>query len=325
MRSFFFFSLLYTTCAVVLVVFLRDDPMMLLSFVLLKSVSLAAWLGEYLQYLGIVLLAILWVTRHSGLKNRLTPALYAFMGCLVFSAGFSLIKTSIPFVNPFWADPIMADLDAALHGGAPWALAHGLSEHINAGVVVLMYFGVWTLPAIFLPLILAVTDSDTARQNRYLVLHLICWIGLGNVIAGGFASVGPVYYDALLGGTRFAGLNDALTASGVADSHLGVAQAMLWTNYAEKAQAIGTGISAFPSVHVGVSTIFALYLAERSRWLAPLGLAFVATIQFCSVYNGWHYAIDGYASMIVMCAAWWALRARENVGRNVAFATYNPA
>lgn len=325
MRNFFFFSLIYTACAVGLVMLLRDEPASLLGFVLIKSLSLAASLGDYLKYLGIVLLAILWVTRHSGLKNRLTPAVYAFMGCLVFSAGFSLVKTSIPFINPFWADPLMADLDAMLHRGDPWVLAHALSEHISAGVVVLMYFGVWTLPAIFLPLIIAVTDGDTARQNRFLILHLICWVGLGNVMAAGFASAGPIYYDALLGGARFAGLTDALVASGITDSKLGAVQATLWENYAEKAQAIGSGISAFPSVHVGVSTVFALYLAERSRWLAPLGLAFLGTIQFCSVYNGWHYAVDGYASMAVMTLAWWALRKRENVGRNVAFATYNPA
>lgn len=325
MRNFFFFSLIYTACAVLLVMVLRDDPASLLGFVLLKSISLATSLGDYLKYLGVVLLAILWLTRHSGLRNRLTPAIYAFMGCLVFSAGFSLVKTSIPFINPFWADPLMADLDAMMHGADPWVLAHALSDHISANAVVLMYFGVWTLPAIFLPLIIAVTDGDTARQNRFLILHIICWVGLGNVMAAGFASAGPIYYDALLGGTRFAGLTDALVTSGITDSKLGMVQATLWENYAEKAQAIGSGISAFPSVHVGVSTVFALYLAERSRWLAPLGLVFLATIQFCSVYNGWHYAVDGYASMIVITLAWWALKKRENVGRNVAFATYNPA
>jgi hypothetical protein len=326
MRNFFFFSLIYTASAIVLVLILRDDPVTLLSFVLLKSMSLAASLAGYLKIFGVVLLLILWVARNSGLRSRFVPSIYAFMGCLVFSAGFSLVKTSIPFLNPFWADPLMANLDVWVHGGTnPWHLAHRLSDLINPNIVTLFYFGIWTLPAIFLPLIIAVTDGDQARQNRFLILHLLCWVGLGNVLATTFSSVGPIYYDALTGNARFGDLTAALKSSGIADSHLGVVQATLWSNYAEKAQAIGSGISAFPSVHVGISTVFALYLAERSKWLAPLGFAFLAAIGFFSVYNGWHYAVDGYASVILVTTAWWALHKFAQQERNVAIATYIPA
>lgn len=326
MRNFFFFSVIYTATAVAMVLILRDNPMDLLSFALLNSMSLAASLTGYLKVFGILLLAALWLTRHTGLKNRFVPSLYALMGCLVFAAGFSLFKTSIPFIVSFWSDPLMANVDAWLHFGVdPWQLTHMLSDIINPNVVTLFYFGIWTLPAVFLPLIIAITDDDPIRQGRFLILHVMCWVGLGNVLATAFSSVGPIYYDALLEGTRFAELTIALQTSGISDSHLGAVQANLWTNYTQKAQAIGSGISAFPSVHVGASTVFALYLAERNRWLAPLGIAFAATIGFFSVYNGWHYAVDGYASAFIVIITWLALHNYAKLRAKVANDPYIPA
>jgi membrane-associated phospholipid phosphatase len=159
--------------------------------------------------------------------------------------------------------------------------------------------------------ILSVADENTERKARFLVLYLFCWLVIGNVLAILGASVGPVFYDALEGGTRFAGLHAALAQSGVTQGPVGQIQAFLWQSYAERGMAIGSGISAFPSVHVGVATLTALYLAERSRWLAPIGVAFVATILFLSVYTGYHYALDGYVSVLLVTGAWALLRRVE--------------
>ena len=62
----------------------------------------------------------------------------------------------------------------------------------------------------------------------------------------------------------------------------------------------GGGISAFPSMHAAMATLWAGYLVERSRWLAPIGLGFLAVILYLSVYTGWHYAVDGIASIAVV-------------------------
>lgn len=322
MRQFFIFSALYLLAGIALVLLVRDDPVTLLAFVMIKSVSLAKSLLVYAQYLGIFLVAGLFLTRHLGLKNRIAPTLYAFFGCMMFSAAFSLVKTTIPHIVPFYADEMFANLDAAMHlGTQPWVWAHSLAEYVPANAIVILYFGIWTLPAIFLPVIIAITDTNSERTRRFLILHVLCWIGLGNVVATMFSSVGPVYYDRLLGGERFAGLISALETSGITASKLGIVQDGLWTQFTENGQAIGSGISAFPSVHVGVAAVFALYLAERSRALIPVSVLFLGAISFASVYNGWHYAIDGYVSMLLIGVAWWVLKRR----RNVAFAQVAPA
>ncbi|MEM7472330.1 MAG: phosphatase PAP2 family protein [Pseudomonadota bacterium] len=321
MRQFLIFASIYLCLGVALVFLVRENPATLLAFVYLKTMNLAGSLLVYAKYLGIFVIIGLFLTRHLGIANRVVPMIYAILGCMLFSSAFSLWKTTIPYVVPFYADEMLADLDAWMHFGVdPWILVHQFSDMIPANTVVTLYFWMWTLPAIFLPVIIATTDTDPDRTKRFLILHVICWIGLGNVVAAMFSSVGPVYYDRLLGGVRFADLNLALETSGMSATKLGIVQEGLWKQYVENSQTIGSGISAFPSVHVGVSAVFALYIYERSRLLAPFAILFLIAICFCSVYNGWHYAVDGYVSIALIYAAWAALRRR-----NVAFAPMAPA
>ena len=243
--------------------------------------------------------------------TRHTHALCVF-GCLVFSAAFGLIKCTFPYVVPFYADPMLAKLDANLHfGHDPWVFVHKFSDFIPPRGLELLYFDLWLAAGMFLPVIIALTDTDIKRTNRYLILFVFCWIGLGNVLAIAFSSVGPVYYDRLLDTQRFAGLTLALESSGLRGGIMGRIQDYLWMQYEQNGQSFGSGISAFPSMHVGVATVVAFYLAERSRFLMPLGVLFLVAITFCSVYNGWHYAVDGYVSIIVISLAWAVMTRRK--------------
>jgi hypothetical protein len=321
MKHFFYFCLLYLAAAFAILFMVREDPMSSLVASLFGVIADSQFLWNKWPY--VLLCGVIgWVlTRRSGFQHRIMPILFAFFGCLVFSAAFSLVKTTIPHIVPFYADPMLANLDAALHlGNEPWVLAHKLAPYIPVRGIEILYFDLWLAPALFFPVILAVTDTDTQRTNRYLMLYTFCWIGLGNVVAMMFSSVGPVYFDRLLDAERFAGLTLALENAGLSRSFLGGVQEYLWLQYVENGQSFGSGISAFPSVHVGVATVVAFYLAERSRFLMPVGVVFLAAITFASVYNGWHYAVDGYVSIMLITAAWAVLQRR-----NVAFASYKPA
>lgn len=55
----------------------------------------------------------------------------------------------------------------------------------------------------------------------------------------------------------------------------------------------------------------ALVAFEADRFLAVAGVRIVLVIETEAVLFGWHYAIDGYFSIIVMAAFWWVIgRAR---------------
>jgi hypothetical protein len=312
MKKFFLFSAFYLVAAVALLFILRDDPLGTLTYTLISAVNDSKFLLSKWPYL-LPLLGIGWyVTRAQGCKHLLVPTLHAFFGCLMFSAAFGMVKINIPYVVPFYADEMLANADAALHfGHDPWVLVHTLADYIPYRALEILYFDMWLLPAWFLPLSMVLTDSNIERTNRYLVLFVFCWVGLGNVVATMFSSVGPVYYDRLMGTERFVGLTLALESSGLTGSIMGGVQEYLWMQYNENGQSFGSGISAFPSVHVGVAAVVAFYLAERSRYLMPLGLVFLAAISFASVYNGWHYAVDGYVSILLITAAWAVMTRRK--------------
>ena len=59
-----------------------------------------------------------------------------------------------------------------------------------------------------------------------------------------------------------------------------------------------------------------LSFAGRKRWLGWFFVAFTAVILLGSVHLAWHYAIDGYAGVVVALAAWFV------AGR---LARWNPA
>jgi len=214
----------------------------------------------------------------------------------------------MPFFIPFYADAVFADLDKAMHGGVdPWVYTHQFSHILDVDFVKLHYFAIWSVPALFFPFLLALFDRDPIRKRTYLQLFTFAWVGLGNIAAYASASVGPVYYDRLLGTDRFAGLTQSMKDIGFEDSLIGTLQQGLWDNYVDGAQTVGSGISAFPSVHVAVATLLMLYLFDRSKYLLPIGAAYLAIILVLSVHLGWHYAVDGYFSVAAVTLAWAAL------------------
>jgi len=162
----------------------------------------------------------------------------------------------------------------------------------------------------FFPMLLVLADQDSARRYRFLMLYLFIWVVLGNLLALAGMSASPIYHDRLTGLEYFAGLDEALAASGIGASWVGLMQDHLWSVFEGGTLFAGSGISEFPSVHVGFATLLALYLFERLPRLAPIWIALVLTFQVLSVHLGWHYAIDGYVSIAVVAAVWWWMKPR---------------
>lgn len=306
---------LYFLAAAIVVLAVRDAPLALLSEILHSipsSLSFFVMVAGSVSPLAIFAMggALIAFIPRRELATRLSHAVLAVFACTGFYLTFALMKTSLPFIAPFWADPMLADLDRFLHlGHDPWTLAHMASGWLDADLAARVYFKFWVAPAVFFPVLLLLFDSDKARIRRFTWLYAFVWIGLGNIFALSLPSVGPVYYDRLLGGETFSGLWAALQGSGVRDTFMGAFYERLWQSYVSEGAQAGSGISAFPSVHLGMATLIALYVFDRWRALAPLSLALIACYQFLSVYLGWHYAIDGYVS-IALVSAVWALQRR---------------
>jgi membrane-associated phospholipid phosphatase len=66
----------------------------------------------------------------------------------------------------------------------------------------------------------------------------------------------------------------------------------------------GFGISAMPSVHVAMATLFAIGGFVVHRWLGWVMAAYAVLIWIGSVYLGWHYATDGIVGATMTIGLW---------------------
>lgn len=68
------------------------------------------------------------------------------------------------------------------------------------------------------------------------------------------------------------------------------------------------GISGFPSMHVGLVGLFALFLWRHNRVVAGLMWAYTLLIEVGSGLTGWHYLCDGIAGVAMAVAAFALVR-----------------
>lgn len=314
MKKLMVFSLIYLEFAVLVSTYVHLDLLDAL-IALIKTASrtypkFLAVLGIF----GVVAVVVSFFSRRFAFRATLKLVFFGLAAGILMQTGFTLLKATLPSILPFYADPFLAKWDAILHGGLdPWYLANKMSAFVAPEAVMFTYLKIWSPPAIFLPLIICLFDGDAARVKRTIILYVLAWVLIGNVFALAGMSAGPVYYDRLLGGERFGGLANALVSNGQHADILGHIQTGLWEIYIGKIDLIGPGISAFPSVHVAMATVFAIYLSERSRLLAVIGIGYLVTILFLSVYTGYHYAVDGYFSIIMMVGVWAFLKRKSSV------------
>lgn len=243
-------------------------------------------------------------------RRRLVEATLVLGSVLSAHAAYSLVKRLLPMGQGFPMDEALADLDRWLHGGVdPWLPLHQLlpTGPWNA-LIELNYMAGWGSYMLGILIWIAVSPAFDRNRARLLLIYLGLLVGVGNLLAYLGLSGGPIFYDRITGdAVRFAGLS-AYIESG-AGGLLPVVEVrdFLWKAYLAGTPEFGTGISAFPSVHVATSTFAYLVIRSQSRAWSWAALGYLALIQFCSVYLGWHYALDGYASMIVVALAWWAV------------------
>ncbi|MBC7282002.1 phosphatase PAP2 family protein [Hoeflea sp.] len=250
-------------------------------------------------------------TFSAGRLAALGSGMMMMAGIAVFQGTFTSIKTSLPLIfGGFPYDRLQADIDAWLHFGAdPWRTLHAVAGNDAVRLIAEINYGeVWFTVCFGALFFVATSPAADAVRKRYLIMFMIVWIVVGNLLAGTFLSAGPAFYGNVTGDhARFAGLL-AFLAQSPLDASVMLSQRYLWLLHENNIQGLGGGISAFPSVHVALVTMNALFVIERSRPWGIAAFAYVGFVLFSSVYLGWHYAIDGYVSIAVVTAAHFGLR-----------------
>lgn len=236
------------------------------------------------------------------LRDRGLGALAILAVLVVSASAFTTLKHEYAFIVPFHSDQLLADLDATLHFGDPWRLARAIFPETLDSVLFSLYSQLWFVEVAAV-LVYAAFIGAQADRERYFVSFALTVILLSSVVRIAGSSAGPVFYDRMMGGDRFADLILALKASPAGPRTLALTD-YLYASYTSQRTVLGTGISAMPSLHVALAFLNALFLAGRSKVGGTLAWIYAGIILFGSVYFGWHYALDGYVSIICVLIIW---------------------
>lgn len=273
---------------------------------------------------GMIILLIMrthdWPTRRVAVAKALAPdaigrflsGLLALASFIIFMGSFTTFKNLMPeLMGGFHYDQAQAEIDRVLHFGrdpGPVLIQIFDAPAIRRAIE-WNYSVLWSLFG-FLPVyFIAVSAWANRVRLRYFVTIFTVWSVLGSLLACLFLSAGPAFYGHVTGETgRFAALLAFLADTTSGGASAARFQTYLWDNFVSGTPALGTGISAFPSVHVGLAMMHALFLRELNRTAGLIGFGYVAIVTMSSVYLGWHYAIDGYVSIIVVAALYALLK-----------------
>lgn len=202
-------------------------------------------------------------------------ALAMLLVCLQFLC-LTWMKAMIPHVTPMWADAPLAKLERAILGQDAWRLLPDPDAFIDSA------YAAWLLVTYA-----AFVAVYFVRSERRSPLLLAFFLTVGLVGTFGqylLPSGGPIFFERLGFGDRFSAMAIPELAARTSD--------YLWSAYSEGGVAVGTGISAFPSVHVATTAWVAIAFRH------PIAYTWLALIFAGSIMLGWHYALDGIAGAI---------------------------
>lgn len=251
-----------------------------------------------------------------GFFNPLSKAisfiLLVFALNLTYSC-YSYLKSVIPDIKPFQYDLAFYELDKWLHFGvSPWEITHGIFSSPFATYGINFLYHLWFLLMWGMTLFFIVRRDLTHLRNQYLIAYMSSWLLIGGITATLLSSAGPCYTHLLNPEhTHYLPLIDLLNDQSRIMVEAGWfpvwaldVQDSLWLNYLGREGGIGAGISAMPSMHVSVAMLMALASYQYNKKLGLLMWAYMIFIQIGSVHLAWHYAIDGYLSIILTLLIW---------------------
>lgn len=249
-------------------------------------------------------------------RARLRQTWPLIAASIVFMPTFSAMKSAIPLFNAYSWDATLIVADRQLHGGVdPWRLLLPFVGYPFVTSAISVAYQAWLLLLYAGTIYFLFYVDDRALRSRYFLANLGIWTVVGVLLAILFASVGPCFVGPLLGNPYFDGQMAYLHH---ANEHYPVmvlpVQKLLLEWQLAHSHGLGSGITAMPSMHVAQAFLFFLAARHASKMLGRFFMAFFCIILVGSVHLGYHYALDGYVSVLITAIIWaaagWLVRTR---------------
>ena len=223
---------------------------------------------------------------------------------ILFVGAYGTLKGAIAVLSPFAWDTVFADAGKALFFGRhPYEILAPILHWPLAVFSINFLYNLWYFMLIGSFLVAAGTKRPAIR-HQYVMAFMACWFVGGFLAAMIFSSAGPCYYARIGLGDAFAPLMRALHA---VDARFPLwalsTQNALWEGFTGLRPG-SAGISAFPSMHVASAMLMALLASSIHRIAGTVMWVYAGVILFGSVLLGWHYLVDGLASIPFAVLVW---------------------
>jgi hypothetical protein len=222
--------------------------------------------------------------------------------CLLFTFTYFWMKVSVPLVNWTLWDPELWRLDRILHLGlSPSIFLTALVDGTVLAPILERWYG-WWIVSMMLGLGFFCALPDALERRRFMLATVLLWI-VGAWLYTALPAVGPAYTHPEVWHELQSAMPSARDA-----------QATLWENYqrvlkgrTEPLRQFNPtrGVAAFPSLHVAGHWLLMLWAWRAARPLfVPFAIGTLLTF-LGSIVTGWHYAVDGYAGILLAQGVWW--------------------
>lgn len=240
-----------------------------------------------------------YISRQSILRFLMIFPLIPFIN---FS--YSSLKQEIAIAHGTTIDLYLQKADFILHGGHnPWDVVQPLFTHRFSTLFIDFLYLFWGALFLFTLLWMAISKRQLLRFQFFFSL-ISCWLIIGNLFAKLLASAGPCYFSKVVSGVPDPYASMMVHLRSTPGLKAVMIQDALWQAHLDGVFMPLGGISAMPSMHVSIAVLLALVYFNVNRYLGILFIVYAAVIQIGSVYLGWHYAIDGYLSILLTVSIW---------------------
>ncbi len=241
--------------------------------------------------------------------KRIVNGILGLISFQIAASSFTSLKAMIPVINPYSWDPFFINIDSIIHlGYHPWILLHPIFGKPLITFLVNYAYNLWFFILYFILYYQLFSLKDQRLRMHYLLATVSTWFIVGGAFAVFFSSVGPCFYGKLTGdfGT-FQPLMDYLdSANETYPIYALNTQNYLWDKFIANEMGLGVGISAMPSLHVAQAVLMALLAWKQNLFFRFFFIPYAFIVMIGSVHLAWHYAVDGYFSIILTPVIWYA-------------------
>lgn len=248
------------------------------------------------------------ITKEIFKPDNIIRYVICFLAIYISLMAFSTAKSLISVMVPFQYDVLFSSIDKFIHFGRyPHEYLGFILDNPKYVVFMDWFYISWFYYIYAYVAYVVFQPKGAAGRVRLIACFCLCWVVLGSFAATLASSVGPIFWESFVDApnpyTQLIATLENVSLTHYPLMCLDIANLLLGWQRDEFIVDL-SGPSALPSIHVAMVALFMFHSWHYNRFFFPLTVAYCVLTMVGSVVLAWHYALDGYVSIILMYIMW---------------------